>query len=152
MIAYRRPRAWQRSPRITPLCALADGRRRRNAKTSRRRTAAHPAIHRCQQPHTQIHRKRLSHPCWPPSPAQIMDQNSRGRGIPPRSRTVEKRSSPTNWRCFAKSCSTSGNQLRPCFRTMACRRFGGHRDRMFPPIGGPQCNEGSSAASSSSRP
>ncbi|PKP87521.1 MAG: integrase, partial [Alphaproteobacteria bacterium HGW-Alphaproteobacteria-17] len=32
---------------------------------------------------------------------------------------------------------------------MACCRFGGHRDRVFPPIGGPQCKEGSSAASSS---
>jgi len=35
--------------RITPLCAPADRRRRRNAKTSRRRTAAHSAIHRCQK-------------------------------------------------------------------------------------------------------
>lgn len=34
---------------------------------------------------------------------------------------------------------------------LACCRFGGHRDRMFPPIGGPRCNEGSSAASSSLR-
>jgi hypothetical protein len=37
------------------------------------------------------------------------------------------------------------------FVLLACCRFGGHRDRMFPPIGGPQCNEGSSAASSSLR-
>ena len=34
---------------------------------------------------------------------------------------------------------------------LACCRFGGHRDRVFPPIGGPQCKEGSSAASSSLR-
>jgi hypothetical protein len=34
---------------------------------------------------------------------------------------------------------------------LACCRFGGHRDKVFPPIGGPQCKEGSSAASSSLR-
>jgi integrase len=34
---------------------------------------------------------------------------------------------------------------------MACCRFDGHQDRVFPPIGGPQCKEGSSAASSSLR-
>ncbi|MCF8710422.1 hypothetical protein, partial [Rhizorhapis sp. SPR117] len=27
--------------------------------------------------------------------------------------------------------------------SMACCRFGGHRDKVFPPIGGPQCKEGS---------
>jgi transposase len=37
------------------------------------------------------------------------------------------------------------------FGRLACCRFGGHRDRVFPPIGGPQCKEGSSAASSSLR-
>jgi len=37
------------------------------------------------------------------------------------------------------------------FYDVACCRFGGHRDRVFPPIGGPQCKEGSSAASSSLR-
>jgi hypothetical protein len=81
-----------RVARIAPLCAPADRRRGRNAKTSRRSTADHPAIHRCQQPDTQIHRETLTHPCWPPSPAPIPNQKSRQRGIPQRFRTVENRS------------------------------------------------------------
>ena len=36
-------------------------------------------------------------------------------------------------------------------RNVACCRFDGHRDRVFPPIGGPQCKGGNSAASSSLR-
>jgi hypothetical protein len=35
--------------------------------------------------------------------------------------------------------------------TMACCRFGGHRDKVFSPIGEQECREGSSAASSSLR-
>lgn len=38
-----------------------------NTKPDRRSMAAQPVINRRQKPGTQIHRKRLSHPCWPPS-------------------------------------------------------------------------------------
>jgi len=61
-------------------------------KASRRRTATHPSIDRCHKPDTQIHKERLTHPCWTPSPTQILNQNSRQRGIPQRFKTVEYRS------------------------------------------------------------
>jgi len=42
---------------------------------ARRRSAAtHPRINRRQQPRTQIHRKSLTHPYWPPCPASILNQ------------------------------------------------------------------------------
>jgi hypothetical protein len=40
----------------------------------------------------QIHQKRLTHLCWPPSPARILNQISRHMGIPYRFRPLEKRS------------------------------------------------------------
>ncbi len=52
----------------------ANCRRRCHPEPRRRRPATHPGINRRQQPRPQIHRKRLTHPCWPPHPASILNQ------------------------------------------------------------------------------
>ena len=69
---------------LAPLCLPADRRRWSNAKTSSCSTAAQPVINRRQKSRTQIHRKGVSHPCRPPSPARILNQKSHPAGIPPR--------------------------------------------------------------------
>ena len=85
---------WLRSKatRLAPLCLPADRCRRRDTKSRRRSTSAQPVIYRCNKPDTQIHRKSVSHPCWPPSPARILNQKSEPAGIPARFKAVEKRS------------------------------------------------------------
>ena len=79
---------------LAPLCLPADRRRWSNAKTSSCSTAAQPVINRRQKSRTQIHRKGVSHPCRPPSPARILNQKSHPAGIPPppQFKTVENRS------------------------------------------------------------
>ena len=79
--------------RLAPLRLPTDRRRWRNTKSRRRRAAAQAAINRRQKPRTQIHRERLSHPCWPPSPARSLNQKSEPVGIPARFKAVENRSS-----------------------------------------------------------
>ena len=65
----------------------ADRRRWRNAEPHRRSSA------RRQKSRAQIHRKGVSHPCQPPSPARILNHKSRPTGSPTRFKTVENRSS-----------------------------------------------------------
>lgn len=79
----------------------------------RRRAATHPAIHRRQKPRTQIYRKRLSHPCWPPLPAWILNQKSRRMGILLRFKTVEFRSKrPSLRQPHRLTASISSNRAR----------------------------------------
>ncbi len=86
------PRFWGEVARLAPLGLPGDRCRRRNTKPACRCTATHPAINRRQKPRAQIHRERLSHPCWPPSPARILNQKSCPTGIPSRCKMVENRS------------------------------------------------------------
>ena len=77
---------------LASLCLSADRRRCSNAKTSSCSTAAQSIVNRRQRSGTQIHRKGVSHPCRPPSPARVLNQKSRLPGIPHRFKTVENRS------------------------------------------------------------
>lgn len=58
-------------------------------KASRRSSATQPAINRRQKPRAQIHGERVTHPCRPLSPAQMLNRKSERTEIPHRFRTVE---------------------------------------------------------------
>ncbi len=121
----RQPRGHSRCRSPPSLGLLEDCRRRRHAKQRRCCPTTDPAINRCKKPNTQIHRKRLTHPCRPPSPARSLNQILRHIGIPSRFNQLEKRSKPTQlppkWSMSTQSKSSSNliiyiNTRIHCFR------------------------------------
>jgi hypothetical protein len=67
----------------------ADRARHAHPKPCRSTAAAHTAINCRDHTITQILRECFGHPCRPPSPSLILNQNSRADGIPADSAAVE---------------------------------------------------------------
>src|SRR5258707_4634451 len=65
-----------------PLIDPFDRCRGRDSEPPRRRSARHATCDRRDKPSTNVARKRSRHAGWPPSPAHILNQNSKPRGIP----------------------------------------------------------------------
>lgn len=109
---YRRPAASEQS-HLSRAVALASG----PPSTAQRQTGlplhGNSSRHRPRQkPGTQIHRKRLSHPCRPPSPARILNRKSCLTEIPSEFKTVEKLSNSTQKRRGDHSTPPLGTDTR----------------------------------------
>ncbi len=78
------PALWSRPDmtRTMPLIDPLDRRRCRNAEVLRRGAALHATANRQYQPIPYVVRKRSRHAGWPPSPARILNQNSKPLGTP----------------------------------------------------------------------
>jgi hypothetical protein len=102
----------RRAPRrAKPLRPLHNA-RYAHPKQRRRCPARATARHRCHNPISKVRRIGSRHPCWPPTPASILNQKSPTTGIPYlRFRPIESRS-----RCELSipSFSAQDTSVRPC--------------------------------------
>src|SRR5438093_11867332 len=69
--------------------APADRTRRAHSEPRCRPPARHPALNGGNHSITKILREHSWHPCWPPSPARILNQKNALRGIPLDSKGAE---------------------------------------------------------------